>query len=512
MKSAVNTPVDLKNLPRDPEILTTLVVQLFGELRDKSRQIEQLTHTLNLLRRMQFGPRSEKLSTDQLLLSFAAMLTPKPPEPAPTPAPAAEAPKNGHGRRRLPSHLPRERVVHDVGSDEKKCRGCGTLLQEIGREASEQLDYHPASLHVIQHERIKYACQGCHQTVLVADLPPQPIEKGMPGPGLLAHVLVSKYADHLPLNRQEGIFKRQGVDLPKATLCDWVKESAQILKPVIDAVKKYVLEAPKIHTDDTPVPVLDETRKHTREGRLWNYVRDGTHPAVLYDYSEDHRKEWPLAFLKNYKGHLQADAYPGYNDLYRTGQVIEVGCWAHTRRYFFDAKDTDGARAQVALAYIAELYKVEEAAKELDPEARKTMRQERSKPVTEALKKWLNDEGVFVLPKSPMGEAFHYAQAQWTALTRYLENGMLDIDNSIAERTLRGVAVGRKNWMFAGSDEGGRRAAVIYTLIETCKLNKIDPFAYLRDVMARIATHPMSQIQSLTPMHWKPPPEKPDSS
>jgi transposase len=399
-----------------------------------------------------------------------------------------------------------------VSESERQCKKCGTKLHSIGQETCEQIDYKPSSLFVNLHIQKKYACGGCHETVVIAEKPAQPIEKGLPGPGLLAHVLVSKYADHLPLNRQEKIFKRDEVDIPRSTLCDWVRQTVEILQPVYDQMKKDVLRSKAIHNDDTPVPVLDQAREHTREGRLWATVGDKDHPHIVYDYSPDRKKEHPKEFLGDYRGYLQADAYSGYDHIFATGQVIELGCWAHARRYFFEAKDTDSERSLLALAYVQQLYQVEDEAKDLTPDERKKMRQERSSPVLESFKRWLDREGMSVLPQSPLGKAFHYAQAQWIALTRYVADGDLDIDNNIAERALRGVAVGRKNWLFAGSDEGGKRAAVVYTLVESCKRIDVDPFEYLRDVIDRIATYPMNRIDELTPIGWKSKREQPNTS
>jgi transposase len=510
----VNAPLNPEQLPDDIATLKKVITELLGELRDQKRRGEQLQHTLDQLRRMHFGPKSEQVVREQILLPFVAAVSEQKQLPTnlPNPAAAAAAPKpketpvNGHGRRPLPAHLKREPVVHDLPAQDRVCGCCKAELVPIGEEVTEQLDYRPGSLHVSQHRRKKYACKSCQKTVVTAELPPQPIEKGLPGPGLLAQVLTAKYADHLPLNRQEKIFQREGVQITRSTMADWVRFVVEILGPVYEAMRQDVMASKKLHTDDIPVPVLDETREHTREARLWCHVGDEQHHQIVYNYTPTHEAQPARDFLAPFQGYLQADAYKGYDKLFQTGRVIEVACWAHARRYFFDAKNSDEARAMVALAYIGQLYDVEHAAKDLTADQRKAMRQERSRPVLDGFKKWLEQEGMRVLPKSPLGEAFQYAQGQWKALTRYLEDGTLDIDNNIAERAIRGIAVGRKNWLFAGSDEGGKRAAVVYSLIESCKLNKIDPFAYLRDVISRIATHPAKAIAELMPRCWKPPP------
>lgn len=355
------------------------------------------------------------------------------------------------------------------------------------------------------HARIKYACPDCQGNVVCGSLPVQPIEKGLPGPGLLAHVLTSKYNDHLPLNRLEGIFQRQGVELRRSTLCDWVAAGADLLKSVVEVMKSEVLASRKIHTDDIPVPVLDKDRASTRTGRLWVYVGGPDHEHIVFDYTPDRSRDGPKAFLSGYKGYLQADAYAGYDVLYAGQEVIEVACWAHARRKFFDAMKSDAVRARVALAYIRSFYAVEKQASGLDEDARQQLRLAQAKPHLESFKAWLDMEVQKVLPKSPIAEAISYARAQWTALVRYLEDGLLEPDNNRAERALRRVAVGRKNWMFAGSDEGGHRAAIIYSLIASCAATKVDPFAYLRDVLQRLPSciAANGDLKLLTPRAWK---------
>jgi transposase len=373
----------------------------------------------------------------------------------------------------------------------------------IGAETSEQLDYRPASLFVTEHVRVKYACKACEGHVVTSPLPAQPIDKGRPGPGLLAQVVTAKYADHLPLNRQVDIFARHGVHLSRQTLCDWVAGAADLLEPLSHDLKASVLGGKVVQTDDTTVPVQDRERTTTRDGRLWVYVGDG-HPAdIVYDYTPTHSRAGPLAFLGDFRGYLQADAYAGYDTLYATGRVVEVGCWAHARRRFWEAKETDAVRALSALGIIQQLYRVEAEAKALDPEARRTRRQAQARPILDRFKPWLDEQAGVVLPKSPIGAAVHYARAQWTALTRYLEDGDLAIDNNASERALRRVVTGRKNWLFCGSDDGGTRAAIVYSLVATCREHRIDPWEYLQDVLARIPMHPNRRRAELLPRHWK---------
>jgi transposase len=383
------------------------------------------------------------------------------------------------------------------------CPCCGQARQPIGEEVTEELDYVPASFVVRQHVRIKYACKHCQEGVAIADLPARPIEKGRPGPGLLANVLTSKYGDHLPLHRQEGIWKRHGVHITRSTMCDWVRDCAYLLSPIVRYMQTIILQSKKIHTDDTPVPVQDGSRKQTRKGYLWTYIGDKN--DVVFDYTPTHSRDGPVAFLGDYSGYIHADAYKGYDIFFKKGNATEVACWAHTRRKFYDCLTTDLRRAHIMLAMIGRLYDVERRAKEedLDAIALRELRQEQSKPVLEEISGCLDDWSIEVLPKSPIGQAVGYARGQWIALNQYIDDGDLAIDNNLAERVLRTVAIGRRNWLFAGSDAGAERAAIIYSLIASCKLFAIDPFAYLRDVLDRISTHPASRIAELTPSGWK---------
>jgi transposase len=501
-------------LPEDPADLRQYCLQLLAELSAQKDLVAKLSHELALFRRYLYGRRSEKLDGDpaQLLLEFASWLKamPAPAEaapPSPDPPPAAPGParpRRGHGRTALPAFLPRRRVEHALPAAQCTCPKCGAGLVKIGEETSEQLDYQPASLFVTEHVRVKYACQACEEHVVTSALPAQPIDKGRPGPGLLAQVVTAKYADHVPLNRQVDIFARHGVDLARQTLCDWVAGAAELLTPIYRDLTASVLASPVLHTDDTPVPVQDRERTRTREGYLWTYVGGPGRTDIVYDYTPTRSRAGPLAFLGEFRGYLQADAYAGYDALYATGRVVEVGCWAHARRYFWDAKAVDEARALLALGFIQQLYRVEAETKDLEPAARRALREAQARPVLDRFRRWLDEQADGVLPKSPIGEAVHYARAQWAALTRYLEDGALAIDNNAAERALRRVVTGRKNWLFCGSDEGGRRAAILYSVVATCKAHAIDVWAYLKDVLERIPTHPDRRRAELLPRNWKP--------
>jgi len=415
-------------------------------------------------------------------------------------------PRPGHGRGALPKSLPRQRMVHDLGEGSRQCPQCQGDLKRIGEEVSERLEYVPASLVVIEEVCQKYACpKGC--TVITAEKPVAPVEKGLAGPGLLAQVAVSKYGDHLPLYRQADIFRRQGVELSRQTMGDWMRACAELVSPLYELMKQQVLGSKALQTDDTPVPVLDPALPRTRTGRIWTYVGDDGHPYTVYDYTPNRSRDGPEAFLQEFRGYLQADAYSGYDHFYEDELrgIVEVACWAHVRRKFFDAQSSDLMRSTVMLAYIRLLYDIEREARDrkLDSPARRALRQAKAKPILEDMRTYLQREQPQVLPKSPEGQAIAYTLSNWQALVRYCEDGELEIDNNGAERSLRGVAVGRKNWMFLGSDKGGRTAAVLTSLIATCKRLHVDPFAYLRDLFARISDHPQNRLAELLPHLWK---------
>ena len=500
--------IDLDNLPGDVSFLHQLVRTLAETLRGKDTEIAALQHRLAVLCRQQFGPRSERVDPGQLQLAiFAALQETEASAPAPPPAPPALEPKKkGHGRRRLPRELPRVRVEYTLPPEAQVCPKCTGALRHIGEEVSEQADYRPASLFIREHARAKYACTQCQESVLLAPMPQQPIEKGLPGPGLLAHVAVSKFQDHIPLHRLEHMLKRDGLEIARSTTCEWLRVTAGLLAPLVKEMSKELLKSAVLHTDDTPVPVLDQAlKRRTRTGRLWTYVGDEDHPYTVYQYTPTREKKWPQDFLAGWRGYLQADAYAGYDAMFALDDIVEVACWAHARRKFYDARATDSTRAAVALAFIGRLYGIERQATEqgLDVPGRCTLRQEKARPALHEFRAWLLRQVGVTLPKSPLGEAIGYALDQWTALTRYLDDGRLDIDNNAAERTLRGIAVGRKNWLFAGSDAGGHRAAIFYSLIETAKRHGVEPFAYLCDIIARVSTHPARDIAALLPPNWK---------
>jgi transposase len=519
------TPADADSpLPDDLESAHRLIRELLATLREQTHLNANLQHQLEQLLRRLYGRKSEKLDPGQLLL-FAQEVVDAggpaiQPEPVPEPTPAAKPPARGHGRKPLPASLPRRTVVHDVPLEERPCPDCGEVRRPFGEEVREQLEYVPASMIVLRHVRPKYACKACQGHVAVAARLPDPIEKGLPGPGLMAHVAVSKYADHLPLYRQEGIFKRAGVELSRSTMCDWMAAAAGLLAPVVKAMFTRVLMSDVVQTDDTPVKVQDHDGKGIKTGRLWVHIGDHNHHFTVYDYTPDHTAAGPGRIFKGYEGYLQADACSVYDALFKDGTIVEVGCWMHARRKFHEARTSDPARSHVVLAWVVGLYEVEEDAKlarkkhpDWDDVAwhahRYDLRLQRSRPILEAIRAWLVAEQPKVLPKSPIGEAISYALNHWNALIRPLEAGFLEIDNGASERAMKPVALGRKNWLFAGSDEGGKTAATLMSLCTTCKDLGIDPFAYLRDVLDRVSTHPNRRIEELLPDRWKPP-DSPD--
>lgn len=511
--------IDPHNLPSEVNVLHQIVLQLLQAVEDKDQLLARVQHQLAQLLRYRYGQKRERIDENQLFLFAAQIIAASQQSRAATPSeePAVgsssradskekkENPgRHGHGRKTLPASLERRRVVFDLEESQRQCQYCQTPMQKIGEDLSERLEFVPASLQVIEEVRPKYACaKGCG--VAAAQKPASPIEKGLPGPGLLAQVAVSKYGDHLPLNRMESIFQRHGVELSRKTMCDWMAACAELVRPVWERMREVVLTSKAVQTDDTPVPVLDREFTRTRTGRIWTYVGDANNPYIVYDYTGNRSREGPEEFLRGYKGYLQADAYAAYDAMFKNPKrsLTEVACWAHSRRYFFEAQASDVCRATVMLAYIQLLYEVEREARNATAEQRRELRQARSRPILEDIKNYLQTEKPKVLPKSPMGVAIDYTLSNWEALLRYTEDGDLEIDNNAAERSLRPIVVGRRNWLFYGSDKGGRTGAVLSTLIASCKRLRIEPFAYLRDLFTRISAHPHHRLDELLPDKWR---------
>ena len=480
------------------------------ELDSRSARIEHLKLMVEKFRHMMFGRKSEKLvlkleqmefelEEDETTQAEAEALDERV-------SPRKEA-KPRSERKPLPEHLKREEVIHKPDTD--CCPDCGGGLRHFGDDISEQLEYVPESFKVIRHIRPKFTCTDCDR-IIEAPAPSRPIERGLAAPSLLAHVIVSKYADHLPLFRQSEIYARQGVEISRSTMAGWVGAASDLLGPLVDAIGKHVFAGRKLHADDTPMPVLAPGNGKTKTGRLWTYVRDDrpageqAPPAVWFAYSEDRRGEHPRQHLKNFTGALQADAYAGFHHLYGN-HIYEAACWAHARRKFHDIHLAHASpTTNDALARIGALYAIEDEIRGKPVDLRLSIRQSRAKPLLDELRKWMEKALRSLSSKSETAAAIRYALSRWRALTRYTDDGLLEIDNSPAERALRAVALGRKNFLFAGSDHGGERAAAMYTLIGSAKLNGLDPELYLRTVLAQIADYPISQIQDLLPWNLAP--------
>lgn len=494
-------------LPDNPALLKAMVSA-------QQAEIEHLKFIIAKFRRMQFGRRSEQMDDTlaQLELALEELECVRAEqgagdESAASPAvaeagPEADTPAKPR-RKPLPDHLPRESVEH-LPTD-CCCPDCGAALKKLGEDVAEVLEYVPASFKVIRHVRPKLACTACDH-IIQASAPSRPIAKGLAGPGLLAHVLVAKYCDHLPLYRQSAIYAREGIELERSTLAGWVGQCNQLFRPLLNALKQYVLSATKLHADDTPVPVLAPGEGKTKTGRLWTYVRDDRPagdehpPAVWLAYSPNRRGEHPQGHLKSFQGILQADAYGGFDALYADGRIREAACWAHVRRKFFDLHKAHASPvAAQALQRIGALYGIETSIRGRSPPEHLAVREARARPLLISLHDWLQETLRGLSQKSALAEAIRYALRLWPALIRYAGDGRIEIDNNAAERSLRAIAVGRKNYLFAGSDAGGERAAAIYSLIGSARLNGIDPEAYLRFVIERIANHPVNRVAELLP-------------
>jgi transposase len=501
----------------DPAALKEMIIKQHAQISSRDAELERLQLIIARLRRLQFGRKSEKIQREieQLELQLedleegAAEKKQRAGRMLPAPAAAIFASVTEKpARRALPEHLPRQTEIHQP--EQESCPGCGGKLRKLGEDVSEMLEYVPARFKVIRHVRPKLSCTKC-DVIAQAEAPSRPIARGLAGPGLLAHVLVSKYADHQPLYRQTEIYAREGVELERSTLADWVGATSELLAPLQDALRQYVMNPGKLHADDTPVPVLAPGTGKTKLGRLWAYVRDDrpagdlAAPGVWFAYSPDRKGEHPHRHLKTFCGTLQADGYAGFNRLYDDGHIREAACWAHLRRKFFDLHQAHASPlATEVVERIGQLYRIESEIRGRSPDERQQVRDERARPLLITLHEWFKTTLTRVSRKSEVAAAIGYALARWPALVRYCEDGRIEIDNNPAERALRAVALGRKNYLFAGSDAGGERAAAIYSLLGSAKLNGIDPEAYLTSVLRRIADHPINRIAELLPWNLFP--------
>jgi transposase len=510
----------IENLPNDVEALKRIIVdqQLTMErlVADQQQLIERMEKehkaAIAALLRRYYGPRSERFDPRQLLL-FGQQV-----EQADLNGPSVEEEsgevlvsrhirrRHAHGRSPLPEHLERINIEHDL--ENKACPACGQERCRIGQEISEQLEYFPASFKVLRHIRHKYACgkcdhEGYNPNIERATKPAQPIDKGLPGPSLLAYIITSKLADHLPLYRLESIFARLQVDIARSTMCAWMRCAGGLVTPLVNLMTDRIRRSRVIHTDDTPVPIQSPGAKQCRKGRIWCYLGDEQHPYIVYDYTPSRTRDGPAKWLAGYQGYLQADAYGGYDGIYHSQGVTEVACWAHARRKFYDAQDLDRRRSAEVLALIGQLYAIEREAKDADEAARFELRQSRSLELLTEIRSWLDTERLAVLPRSPMAAAITYALNQWDALIVYATRGFLSIDNNISERALKPIAIGRKNWLFAGNDEAAASHAQLWSLIGSCRRHGLDPQRYLTSVLAKIHVTPPDELPQFLPDIWK---------
>lgn len=494
------SPID--QLPEDPKALKQVIADLYGRLQKQDAENEQLRHQLQQLLRARYGRKSELFDPSQLTI-FASSPAPAATVATVEPVTKPTTPSNKKHGRRMPSReLPRKQVTYELAEDELPCPDCGDSRKRIGEETSEQYDYIPSSITVIEHVRCKYACPKCQGHVVVADGALKPIDRGLATAGMLAHIAVSKFADHLPLHRLEGIFKREGAIIARSTMCDWLAGSAKVLEPLYERMKERVMASRIVWTDDTPIDLQDrQHEKNMREARIWVYIGDKDNKYTIYDFTDSRKRDGPKKFLHGFKGYLQADAFAGYDCLYVEGDVLEVACMAHARRKFFECLDSNKTAASEALTMIGELYRIEKESAGLGAVERRKVRIQQSAPLLAAFKRWLNQQRLLSLPKSPLGKAITYALNNWSALCRYLCDGELTIDNNCSERAMRGVAVGRKNWLFAGSKEGGKTAAILSSFIATCKHYNVNPRHYLLDVLTRL-TQGEADLDALLPGTW----------
>ncbi|HYA79510.1 MAG TPA: IS66 family transposase [Methylocystis sp.] len=485
-------------LPDDPETLKAMLIA-------ERQRGERLVQIIKDLQRHRFGRRAESLPEDQLLLALEDAEQREAEAAAETEAKSAAARKRRANRGALPAHLPRLESLIDV--EDKTCPCCNGALHRIGEDVSEKLDVVPAQFRVLVVRRPKYACRACEDVVVQAPAPARLIEGGLPTEATVAQVLVSKYADHLPLYRQAQIYARQGVRLDRSTLADWVGRAAFHLRPVHERILAHLKSSTKLFADETTAPVLDPGRGRTKTGQLWAYARDdrpwggADPPAVAYVYAPDRKASQPIAHLEGFKGVLQVDGYAGYRALAEKGDVSLAFCWAHLRRRFYERFVSEASPiAAEALQRIAALYRIETDIRGREPDERRAVRHKLSRLFLAELEPWLRERLALISQKSKLAEVIRYALSHWGGLTRFLDDGRIEIDSNTVERSIRPITLNRKNALFAGSDGGGENWAVIASLIETCKLCGVDPQAYLADVLTRIVNgHRAHDIDDLLP-------------
>lgn len=484
-------------------------------LAEQSALVAQLRHEMSLLKRAVYGPRRERVPDDHPRLPGFEDESHEPGSANgsqdDTETVVREHRRRGHGRRPLPEDLPRERVEHEVPPEQIACPECGHDRSKNGESISEQLEYEPPRWYVIEHVQPKLVCRRCQGHHTTAPKPPQPIERGLPGPKLLAYVAVSKFVDHLPLHRVSRMAARDGIDLPESTLGDWVRQMAERFQPLYELMKLRLPAARLIQADETIVPVLDRKKKRTHQGYLWCYRSDDTQPMVWFEYQPGRGRAGPEKVLSDFRGILQSDGYAVYESICNQsgGTIVPAGCWAHARRKFFEARESD-PYALEAIARIKQLFAVERQLRETqesDPQPledywqkRREVRCKQTAPLLDKFHVWLNQVKIRAVPKSPMRAAINYVLPRWDEMTRFVDEGIVEIDNNLCENALRPFVVGRKNWLFAGSDRGARSAAILYSLVATCRRNGLDPYAYLRDTLTALPTCEPDHLTELLPL------------
>jgi len=516
----------IASLPDDPAILKQILATRTREREDLRRQrdelqIAKLRVEVELLRlkKLYYGPRADRLTTPgdvaQMLLEFAMALETRPVNLGDLP-PEEPVPDVGtirrirRGRRNLAAfdHLPVCRRVHDLSEGEKTCPCCGKMRERIGEETSWQVEFNPGRFERIEHVRIKYACQHCEANadnpqITLAEKPLQPIDRGMAGPGLLAYVATSKFADYLPLYRLQNIFERNGFEIDRATQSLWCRDVADIIKPLYDLMVQRVLQSHVICTDDTVMPMLSPGNGKTRQGRMWVYIGDEHHPYNVFDFTLGRGRDGPITFLKGFEQTLVADAYGGYDGVVVGNDITRAGCWAHARRKFVDAEKTHPAIAAEAVGIIRQLYAIEEQAKNMNSDDRLCLRRSQSQSVLARLRERLWTWKDQLLPKHPMAEAVNYTLNQWNELNVFAGDGAVPIDNNVSERDVKRIVLNRKNSLFVGNERGGRTAAILSSITSTCKRHAIDPQRYLTQLLVNLPATPISQIEQWLPDRWK---------
>lgn len=480
--------VDINNLPESREELHRII----AHLNTYKQKYDQLVEAIQLSRQRSFAPSSEKNVAQVDMFDEPGMEV------------AEEIKRQleenvevqGHHRKKhpkreaLPDYLPREIIVHDIPEEEKICP-CGERLVKIGEEKSEQLKYIPADIKVIEHIRPKYACKPCQETVKIAPMPKLFLPKSIATPELVAYTIVAKYSDHLPLYRQSAIWTRMEVDLPRSSLCSWVLKTAKLCEPLIEELRKILLRDKYLQADETRIQVLGEAgRKNTTQSYMWCYRGGGKIPSIIFNYQETRGGIHPQRFLEGYSGYLQCDAYSGYHWANKTEKIVLIGCHAHARRPFAELSKLNNAKglSTEAIKFYRQLYAVEKEAREsiLTNEQRYELRKKKSETILELFKKWLDHHCIKTSEQGKIGKAIRYCLSNWKELTRYLEDGRIEIDNNLIENAIRPFAIGRKNWLFSGSPEGAKAGATLYSLIETCKANKVEPYRYFCTMLNKI--------------------------